>query len=227
MEYQPRQCLISKSWIIADVFKWLHIYIHLKDQQGPADGIKELILSGVIDPPKITEAEIEDRSKGDIISKTVVLLQTTWFIVQCIARWSMHLPLTELEIITLGFAVLNGITYALWWHKPQNVGLPVYLEAKVQLSTNSPNNDNSPVARNPERESGIELSQMYTGTASRIRPREELDPLVPEILEATTNLPKPSFLSRKLKDDWRDSTCVKLMFSISMATHSGTYAATC
>ncbi|KAF9474069.1 hypothetical protein BDN70DRAFT_816329, partial [Pholiota conissans] len=87
-----------------------------------------IIQVGIICPPRVTEEDIQDRSKGDIISKTIIILQTTWFIVQCIARWSQHLPLTELEIVTLGFAMLNGITYALWWNKPQNVGRPVFLE---------------------------------------------------------------------------------------------------
>ncbi|KAF9471587.1 hypothetical protein BDN70DRAFT_819822, partial [Pholiota conissans] len=86
------------------------------------------IKEGIISPPRITEEDIQDRSKGDIISKTIIILQTTWFIVQCLARWSQHLPITELEIVTLGFAMLNGITYALWWNKPQNVGRPVFLE---------------------------------------------------------------------------------------------------
>ncbi|KAF8193348.1 hypothetical protein BJ912DRAFT_1141829 [Pholiota molesta] len=88
------------------------------------------IQNGRIDPPRLTEEDIKDRSKGDAISKTFIILQTTWFIVQCIARWSQRLPVTELEVVTLGFALLNGITYGLWWNKPQNVGRPVLLEIK-------------------------------------------------------------------------------------------------
>jgi hypothetical protein len=84
----------------------------------------------VINPPRITEEDIQDRSKGDAISKTFIVLQTTWFVVQCIARWSQRLPVTELEVVTLGFAMLNGITYGLWWDKPQNVGRPIFLESK-------------------------------------------------------------------------------------------------
>ena len=34
-------------------------------------------------------------------------------------------------MVTLGFALLNGITYAHWWHEPQNVGWPVFLERKA------------------------------------------------------------------------------------------------
>ncbi|TDL15016.1 hypothetical protein BD410DRAFT_733314, partial [Rickenella mellea] len=79
--------------------------------------------------PNITKKEIEDKSKGDVISKGFVLLQTGWFILQCIARGVEHLPITELELVTLAFAVLNLATYALWWNKPQNVQcqIPVHL----------------------------------------------------------------------------------------------------
>ena len=95
------------------------------------DAIKDKISNNTIEPPKISEAEIADRSKGDVISKTVVILQTTWFISQCIAQWSISIPITELEVMTLGFAMLNGFTYVLWWNKPQNVGVPVFLEMKA------------------------------------------------------------------------------------------------
>lgn len=71
-----------------------------------------------IDFPSITAEEIEDKSKGDFLSKGLVLLQTSWFVVQCIARTFQHLPITELELVTLAFATLNFITYWLWWNKP-------------------------------------------------------------------------------------------------------------
>jgi hypothetical protein len=76
----------------------------------------------------ITEKQIEDRSKGDPLSKGFVLLQTSWFVLQCIARGVQHLPVTELELVTLAFAALNLVIYGLWWKKPLNVScpLPVY-----------------------------------------------------------------------------------------------------
>ncbi|KAF9474834.1 hypothetical protein BDN70DRAFT_959151, partial [Pholiota conissans] len=75
----------------------------------------------IIDIPRITEDVIKGRSKGEPFSEAIIILQTTWFIVRCVARWSQGLAVTELEVVTLGFAVLNGLTYGLWWHKPQNV----------------------------------------------------------------------------------------------------------
>ena len=109
----------------------------LEYQSEKAQSIHQLITSRELDPPTITRADIDDRSKGDFISKSFIVLQTTWFIAQCIARWSVKIPVTELEVVTLGFAVLNGITYALWWDKPQSVSVPVYLEWRSPTKVDS------------------------------------------------------------------------------------------
>jgi len=85
-------------------------------------------LTGNGDFPKLSKAEIQDKSKGDAISKAVVILQTSWFVTQCIARVVQRLPITELELVTIAFATLNIVIYFLWWHKPLNVqrGVRVY-----------------------------------------------------------------------------------------------------
>jgi len=89
----------------------------------PAD-ILSLFERDEIDFPIITAKDIKDKSKGDFLTKSLVLLQTGWFVLQIIARGIERLPVTELEIATLAFAVLNFITYALWWNKPLNVQRP-------------------------------------------------------------------------------------------------------
>ncbi|KDQ49494.1 hypothetical protein JAAARDRAFT_165562 [Jaapia argillacea MUCL 33604] len=73
------------------------------------------------DFPQITEAEIQDKSKRDAVSKAIIMVQTTWFILQCIARSFKHLPITEIEVATLAYTVLNLATYAFWWSKPADV----------------------------------------------------------------------------------------------------------
>jgi hypothetical protein len=90
---------------------------------------KDLEEAGKIEWPTITKEEIADRSKGDYLSKTIVLFQTTWFVGQCIARGAYGLTVTELEIVTLAFASLTGVIYYLWWDKPLDVrcSIPVHL----------------------------------------------------------------------------------------------------
>ncbi|KAF8649498.1 hypothetical protein AX16_005767 [Volvariella volvacea WC 439] len=84
---------------------------------------------------EIPEEEIKDKAKGDPLSKALAVVQTTWFIVQCIARQTQGLVVTELELVTLAFAALNAITYFLWWHKPLNAQCPMYFKWNGQRST--------------------------------------------------------------------------------------------
>ena len=82
---------------------------------------RDLLWEGQIAFPSITEAEIEDRSKADSLAKGIAVLQTTWFIAQCISRKAQGVITTEVELITVAFAALNGILYFLWWNKPLGV----------------------------------------------------------------------------------------------------------
>lgn len=69
--------------------------------------------------------EIFDRSKGDMVTKSLTLLQTTWFIVTLGARRVQNLNVTALEILTLAYAVMNLFIYIFWWDKPLNVHSPI------------------------------------------------------------------------------------------------------
>jgi len=64
--------------------------------------LEERDKAGEIEWPKITKKEIQDRSKADLFSKGIVLMQTTWFIVlehACRYRDSTF-AITELEVVT-------------------------------------------------------------------------------------------------------------------------------
>lgn len=82
------------------------------------DELDQLLKNGDI---RITAKEIRDKGRGDGLSKGLILIQTTWFILQCIARKVKHLPITQLELVTLAFAALNFLTYTIWWNKPLDV----------------------------------------------------------------------------------------------------------
>ena len=94
--------------------------------------LRELIKDPEFDVP-ITEDDITDKAKGDPLSKFIFILQTSWFILQCIARHVQGLDITQLELTTLALASLNAITFILWWHKPLGVQTPVrvYLRRKL------------------------------------------------------------------------------------------------
>ena len=68
-----------------------------------------------------TEEEIKDKGKSDWLAKSLVLIQTSWFVMQCIARAIEHLPVTHLEIVTLAYAAMKFVIYIFWWNKPLNI----------------------------------------------------------------------------------------------------------
>jgi len=98
-------------------------------------------LTGNGDFPRISKADIDDKSKGDAVSKTVVVLQTGWFVTQCIVRGIQGLPITELELVTVAFATLNFLIYLLWLDKPLNVqrGVRVYKKRITEEHTDDGN----------------------------------------------------------------------------------------
>jgi len=86
---------------------------------------KQLVKDTNVEFPVISAAEIEDKSKGDALSKLIAIVQTLWFILQCISRGTQHLALTEFELVTLALASLSAITYMFWWNKPLGIKQPV------------------------------------------------------------------------------------------------------
>ena len=88
------------------------------------DELLDFVDDGSVDMRFVAEADIEDRSKSDALSKGVAIIQIAWFIVQLAARYAQNLPITLLEIDTLAVAALMCFTYGWWWKKPKNVGRP-------------------------------------------------------------------------------------------------------
>jgi len=88
-------------------------------------GLCLLALSGKL--PDIPKAVINDKSKADSITKALVCTQAGWFILQLIGRLADHLPITLLEINTLGHVICAFVLYGLWWEKPLNIVEPIVL----------------------------------------------------------------------------------------------------
>ncbi|KAG2343518.1 hypothetical protein BDR05DRAFT_301529 [Suillus weaverae] len=120
---------LSDGWTTTHgFFAWMGGFMLYVDGEPRAtltpDELLQFVRDGSVETPAITEAEIKDRSKGDILSKWVAIMQLGWFVIQLIARYIQKLPVTLLEIDTLGVAALTCISYGLWLNKPKNVQLP-------------------------------------------------------------------------------------------------------
>lgn len=84
-----------------------------------------LLSSGIIGQlPSITEDQINDKSKEDIVIKILALLQVLQLVVELIIRKVYDLPTSQLEIAALSFSVCAAIVYLLWLRKPKDIQLP-------------------------------------------------------------------------------------------------------
>ncbi|KZT19440.1 hypothetical protein NEOLEDRAFT_1151991 [Neolentinus lepideus HHB14362 ss-1] len=93
--------------------------------------------------------EITDKGKRDWVSKGLALLQTLNFIANCFARVRQHLPLTQAELGTCAFAILNIVIYFLWWVKPQGINEYLHVGRKLRWEVKEDGKSRPGVQVNP------------------------------------------------------------------------------
>lgn len=91
-------------------------------------GLQLLAECGLL--PNIKVRDITDKNKSDSLAKAIVLLQASWLIVSSIARLGYDLPVTLLEVNTIGHVICAIFIYGLWWHKPRDIKEPTVLEGR-------------------------------------------------------------------------------------------------
>jgi hypothetical protein len=79
----------------------------------------------------ISQEEILDKSKADVASKTITLLQTCWFALQVISRAAQHLAISTLEIFTISIVACSFASILLWWHKPKDVSTQTVIQVDM------------------------------------------------------------------------------------------------
>jgi hypothetical protein len=67
---------------------------------------------------QVSEEEIMDKSKTDYLSKAVAVVQIAQLLLSIIVRRARNLAVSQLEVLTLAFAVCGILTYAAYWYKP-------------------------------------------------------------------------------------------------------------
>ncbi|KAF8811616.1 hypothetical protein BYT27DRAFT_7183759 [Phlegmacium glaucopus] len=89
-----------------------------------AKGVVFLADQGHIEEIRISEESIIDKSKADSLAKTLLCIQAGWFILQSISRVAINLPITLLEVNTVGHALCALAIYGFWFRKPLEVRNP-------------------------------------------------------------------------------------------------------
>ncbi|KAI8629518.1 hypothetical protein F5Y19DRAFT_464619 [Xylariaceae sp. FL1651] len=91
-----------------------------------------------INIPRLSEDDIKDKSKTDYFAKAIAVIQIIQLILSVIFRKAQNLAFSQLETLTLAFAICGGLTYICSWYKPQNVKRPVQVflhEPSKELTT--------------------------------------------------------------------------------------------
>lgn len=78
--------------------------------------------------PRLSQADIQDRSKADPIAKVLTCVQAGYMIAQVIGRRAAGLPITMLEINTLGHVLCALAMFAFWFQKPLNIEVPIVID---------------------------------------------------------------------------------------------------
>ena len=115
----------------------------LKDSSGSLRKASTLTSEGAIQLARqgflvdVSIEEINDKSKSDVFSKSLVFMQILWLAVQCIARVTIQLPLTALEINTMLHAICSLWGNVAWFQKPQDIVEPMKIKvSSLQLVQN-------------------------------------------------------------------------------------------
>ncbi|KAF3931392.1 hypothetical protein ABW19_dt0200926 [Dactylella cylindrospora] len=87
-----------------------------------AEGVRLLSFLGML--PRTDDREIRDKSKGDWLAKGLVCIQAFYIIVQTISRLAAHMPISLLEVNTIGHVICALTLYLLWWNKPLELDHP-------------------------------------------------------------------------------------------------------
>ena len=84
--------------------------------------------------PTLSRREIWDKSKADLVAKTIATFQAGWLVTQCIARGIQHLPITILELSTLAMISCTACTAFFWMQKPLGVETPTSIFSKSTIT---------------------------------------------------------------------------------------------
>jgi hypothetical protein len=88
----------------------------------------KLFEDGIIEQPQIKDSDIDNRTQGDQFVKAIAFVQIVWFFAQTLGRATEGLPVTTLELFTVGNVGCTMVTYLAWWNKPNGVRVPIIIE---------------------------------------------------------------------------------------------------
>ena len=98
---------------------------HSEQRPSPPNWLFEL--------EKLTEDQIKDLAKSDMLSKLIACGQALWLVIQVVTRLCQHRAVTLLEISTCAYVLCALLSYAAWWKKPQGCMSPIMISCSDDI----------------------------------------------------------------------------------------------
>ncbi|KAI1128453.1 hypothetical protein F5Y10DRAFT_291995 [Nemania abortiva] len=92
-----------------------------------------LIKSNYIQEPPIDPSLIKDKNKIDGLARLIMAVQTTWFLINFLARLVSGYAITAIELTTVATIYCTLPIMFLWRHKPGNLAKPEVLQTDVRI----------------------------------------------------------------------------------------------
>jgi hypothetical protein len=107
-----------------------------------AQGLLKCCLPQGVNPlrtVRLSQMEISDKAKADAFVKIIAIAQSSWLVVSISTRVGRRLPVSQLEVCTVAFAVISFATYIVNWSKPKDIDVPVFIRRDDENEERSAN----------------------------------------------------------------------------------------
>ncbi|KAF2258892.1 hypothetical protein CC78DRAFT_593531 [Lojkania enalia] len=81
----------------------------------------------------ISREEIEDKGKAENFAKLIAVLELANLVLSICVRWGRRFAVSQLEVLTVVFAICGVVIYVFRWYKPKGVEIPT----RVWLQTDN------------------------------------------------------------------------------------------
>lgn len=115
------QCIIPHSTEALERNNKLNVSKGLSIWHLTCGSLRGVIENGHLSPEIVPAEEILDKSKSDMFTKILIIVQVSYFVVAVVARAIKRLPITQLELGVCAFVACSAFTYGFTLSKPKSV----------------------------------------------------------------------------------------------------------
>jgi hypothetical protein len=122
--------VVAPEWLADQAFNEYMPTRHYLKIINTLSVLQQAIQLKIVDIKSISIEDVKKRAKTNYLVKALVCLQASWLVAQVIGRAIAKLPITTLEVVTIGYVACALITYSCWWHKPQDSEAPITVNCR-------------------------------------------------------------------------------------------------